>query len=126
MIDINGVAKLEDKALLDRIAKEKERQERTQKDHRETHDRVLREIEAGKEKAEKAFPDKLKLLEENIAYAIQNNRQNVQFTCFTYDESVRDEWMLLYLKIMMAQALPLKGLACRFSKDDVRDLIISW
>jgi len=124
MFDIDFVAQLENKALLDRLEAEKSRQRDDQKNHREHHAKVLLEIEAGKAEAEKEIPALLKRLQEEIAYAIQYKKYNVEFNCGS--NGYREEWKLLHIKILLCQMLPLKGLACKLSSDDFGTVIVSW
>jgi hypothetical protein len=124
MIDIDLVTQLQNKAMLVGLEKVKEREIAAQKSRRGSHTKVLQELEDGKLAAEKELPQLLAKLEDEISYAVEHKKYNVEFKCG--DNGYRDEWKLLYTKIMLCQMLPLKGLACRLSGDDSRTVIVSW
>jgi len=124
MIDIESVEKLENKAMLERIEKEKLRQEEDRKNQRETHTRVMLQMEAGRCEAEKDMPRLISQLQDEIAYAIRQKKYNLEFKCG--NNGYQEEWKLMHIKIMLCQMLPLKGLACKLSDQDFRSVIVSW
>jgi hypothetical protein len=112
MIDISEVRSLEKTATIERVNREREKAENNRKAQ-------ISSMSRAKKIAEEQFPTELNNIEVGIKERITSNG-----TGLTYYINYKDDTVIMFLQIMLVQALFLKGFPCKFYSND--RIIISW